>query len=346
LDPVPIVIVPDALISNAPPPAPAALLLLKPPSPPEQPPRSGSRSESLLTAPADPAVPLWPLPPFPPAVPKPPPPPPGPSLFDDVVGAPPVCPLHWFAMLPPGPAVFPAAPASILPPESTITLPATRRTMGLSPLSFRTWFVVMLSDLRRTTRTVGPPEPSCATSFVKSSVPRLQLVLEILPAPEESMVVVPEALQFHDGDDWKLHCDVSTLTAGGLSTPLDSQPFCALPSQSTLPEPHVAHAPDEHVWLIEHELVLQVVPQLVSVSIALSQPFMPSQSRNPDGQSTHAPPEHDWVFAVHGTPVPHWPLDEQVWTELFEHCVVFGVQTPAQAPLTQADDTHVDGLPH
>src|SRR5678815_3280862 len=60
LEPVPIVMVPVALISNAPPPAPGLELaldaLLSPPLAPEQPPRSGSRSVSVLAAPAGPDV--------------------------------------------------------------------------------------------------------------------------------------------------------------------------------------------------------------------------------------------------------------------------------------------------
>src|SRR5579862_4448015 len=74
LVPVPMVMVPDALISNAPPPAPPAPAPL-PPVPPAQPPRSGWRFVPLLTAP--PAAVLPPaFPPEPPAVPNPPPPPP------------------------------------------------------------------------------------------------------------------------------------------------------------------------------------------------------------------------------------------------------------------------------
>ena len=56
--PVPIVIVPDALIWNAPPPAPGAPLppALLAPMPPEQPPRSGCKSVSVLAPPAAPAA--------------------------------------------------------------------------------------------------------------------------------------------------------------------------------------------------------------------------------------------------------------------------------------------------
>src|SRR5579872_3463246 len=110
LVPVPMVIVPDALISNAPPPAPPAPAPL-PPVPPAQPPLRGWRFVPLLTAPpaaADPPAPL------PPAVPKPPPPPPAPPLLWLV----PVEPLQLAAMLPPAPGVVMFAPASILPPES------------------------------------------------------------------------------------------------------------------------------------------------------------------------------------------------------------------------------------
>lgn len=57
--PVPILIVPEALISNAPPPAPAVLPLPLAAFPPEQPPRSGRRLVLALAAP-----PAAPLPPF------------------------------------------------------------------------------------------------------------------------------------------------------------------------------------------------------------------------------------------------------------------------------------------
>ena len=59
LFPVPMLIVPDALISNAPPPAPAVLALPLAAFPPEQPPRSGRR---FVLAPAEP--PTAPLLPF------------------------------------------------------------------------------------------------------------------------------------------------------------------------------------------------------------------------------------------------------------------------------------------
>jgi hypothetical protein len=66
--------------------------------------------------------------------------------------------------------------------------------------------------------TFGPPAV-WATLLVKSRVPRVQLVLEMVPALE-SIVVVPAALQFHVGDDLKLasHGVGSTSTAGGIGT--------------------------------------------------------------------------------------------------------------------------------
>lgn len=158
------VIVPVALISKAPPPAPglelALVPLLSPPFAPEQPPRSGCKSVSELTAPAAPEVlvTLFPFPPLPPAVPNPPPPPPPESPL--VVPTPPVWPTHCPAMLPPGPAAVPVAPASILPPESTSTLPATRKTMGLLPVSLMTWLFETVSPFNRTTITWGPDTSS------------------------------------------------------------------------------------------------------------------------------------------------------------------------------------------
>jgi hypothetical protein len=67
--------------------------------------------------------------------------------------------------------------------------------------------------------TFGPPAAVWATLLVKSRVPRVQLVLEMVPALE-SIVVVPAALQFHVGDDLKLVCHGvgSTSTAGGIGT--------------------------------------------------------------------------------------------------------------------------------
>jgi hypothetical protein len=59
LPPVPMLIVPDALISNAPPPAPAVLPLPFAALPPEQPPRRGRRLVLALAAP--PAAPLVPF---------------------------------------------------------------------------------------------------------------------------------------------------------------------------------------------------------------------------------------------------------------------------------------------
>jgi hypothetical protein len=59
----------------------------------------------------------------------------------------------------------------------------------------------------------------CVTLLVKSSVPRVQLVLVIEPAVE-SIVVVPEAVQLQLGEVLKLvfHCVASTFTDGGTAT--------------------------------------------------------------------------------------------------------------------------------
>lgn len=98
--------------------------------------------------------------------------------------------------------------------------------------------------------TLGPP-PCCATLLVKSSVPRLQLVLVIEPDPAELIVVVPAALQFHVGEVRKRADQVLglTLTAGGKTCavqqvlPVCSQPLLVRPSQSIVPEAHATHAP-------------------------------------------------------------------------------------------------------
>lgn len=191
--------------------------------------------------------------------------------------------------------------------------------------------------------TVGPLTSSCATSFVKSSVPSAQLVLVIVPA-FESIVVVPAALQFQVGEVAKLadHWVASTFTDGGSrAPPLNSQAFAALPSQSSVPAPHVVHAPPEHVWLVVHAAVVHDVPQLASVAVSFSHPFAidPSQFSLPAGQLTHAPFVHVWVFAAHDTAVPQVPSEAHVSTALPEHCVEFGTHTPVQAPPTHAEET-------
>jgi hypothetical protein len=185
--------------------------------------------------------------------------------------------------------------------------------------------------------------------LVKSSVPSVQLVLVMVPAVE-SMVVVPAALQFQVGDVAKFadHCVASTLTEGGRALPpLNSQAFAALPSQSSVPAPHGAHAPLEHVWLDAHATVVHELPQLASVAMSFSQPLPiePSQFRLPVGQFTHAPLVHVCVLAVHATAEPHTPLELHVCTALPEHCVEVGTQTPVHAPFTQAEETHGVLLP-
>ncbi len=44
--------------------------------------------------------------------------------------------------------------------------------------------------------------------------------------------------------------------------------------------------------------------------------------------------------------MPHAPVASQVWTPLFEHCVVFGVQAPEHAPETHACVVHGTGVPN
>jgi hypothetical protein len=72
----------------------------------------------------------------------------------------------------------------------------------------------------RTTITVGPPlARDCVAPLRESWAPSAQLVVVMLPALE-SMVVVPDALQFQLGDVLKLvfHWLASTLTDGGTET--------------------------------------------------------------------------------------------------------------------------------
>jgi hypothetical protein len=149
--------------------------------------------------------------------------------------------------------------------------------------------------------------------FETSTVPSVQLVLVMVPAAE-STVVVPAELQFHVGEFAKVHWVASTFTDGGTARPGDSQPVEARPSQSSVPGPHAAQVPPEHVCAMVQIDVVHVVPQLVSRSMRFSHPFDgdPSQSRVPEPHATHAPPEHVWVSTVHGTAVPHWPFEPQV----------------------------------
>jgi hypothetical protein len=184
------------------------------------------------------------------------------------------------------------------------------------------------------------------TPFVKSSVPSAQLVLVMLPAPEESMVVVPAALQFHVGEDENDHCVESTLTDGGTTPPATSHAFAAFPSQSNVPPAHDAQEPLEHVWDVVHTAVVHDVPQLESRLTDFSHPCAPSHSRVPAGHATHAPPEHVWVIAVHGAAAPQAPAEEQVCTPLPEHCFVFGTQVPWQEPFTHAEAAQGESEPH
>lgn len=180
------------------------------------------------------------------------------------------------------------------------------------------------------------------------TVPSAQLVLVTVPALE-STVVVPEALQFQIGALAKLpvHWVASTFTEGGRSRPVDSQPFATLPSQSSEPLLHAAHAPAVQVCDVEQEDVEHVVPQLVSRLTCFSQPFSaePSHSSVPAGQATHAPLLQVCVLGVQATAVLHCPLAEHVWTPLPEHCFVPGTHTPVHAPVTHADETHGESDP-
>ena len=145
--------------------------------------------------------------------------------------------------LPPAPGVVPVAPVSILPPRSMSTLPATRSTMGWLPWSLRTWPLLTVSPLRRTTMTAGPPELVCVTALVKSGAPSAQLVLEMVPALE-SMVVVPAALQFQVGDMMKFaaHCVTSRLIEGGSSIGVHALPSTSAALPASAPPPASALA--------------------------------------------------------------------------------------------------------
>lgn len=113
---------------------------------------------------------------------------------------------------------------------------------GLSPCSRSTWLPLTVSPLRRTTMTFGPPEV-WATLLLTSIVPSAQFVLVTVPAVE-SIVVVPEVLQFHVGDVAKVHCVASTLTDGGIIVVAQAQvpPVQEPLAQSELP-PHVSPVP-------------------------------------------------------------------------------------------------------
>jgi hypothetical protein len=146
-------------------------------------------------------------------VPKPPPPPPVLVELDAVpVDAPQAEPL------PPAPGVAPLASALMMPPVSTVTLPATRKTTGLAPLMLTTCPPVTVSPCSRMTVTAGPP-PVCVTPVMTSGVPSAQVVSVTTPVVE-LIVIVPAALQFHVGDvlNSAAQVDTFTFTDGGSST--------------------------------------------------------------------------------------------------------------------------------
>jgi hypothetical protein len=97
-------------------------------------------------------------------------------------------------------------------------------------------------------------------------VPSEQLVLVTVPAVE-SIVVVPAALQFHEGDVAKFaaHCVASTLTDGGKFSGVQVQTFAVQvvvrqsePTLQALPVPHLGQPP----------------PQSTSVSVPSFVPFV------------------------------------------------------------------------
>ena len=166
---------------------------------------------------------------------------------------------------PPGPAVVPLALASINPPESTTTSPETSSTMGWPPCSSRTWSFEMVRPASRTTITAAPP-PDWATPVVKSSVPRLQLVLVMVPALE-SIVVVPAASQFHAGEVLKFSAQVLevTLTDGGSAIDTHTQLPPAHPDVPPVHAcPHVPQLFGSDVVFVSQPSVSGAVPALQS----------------------------------------------------------------------------------
>jgi hypothetical protein len=98
--------------------------------------------------------------------------------------------------------------------------------------------------------TDGPPDTDCVTLLVRSTVPRVQLVLVTVPA-FESTVVVPVALQFHAGAVLKFvaHWVASTFTEGGSET-----------FEQVTHAPAMQWALDAHAWPPPHppQLALSV----------------------------------------------------------------------------------------
>lgn len=97
-------------------------------------------------------------------------------------------------------------------------------------------------------------------------MPSVQLVLETVPAVE-SMVVVPEALQFHAGDVAKfaVHCVASTLTDGGRTSGVHVH---TLPVQVVVTQSEFT----THALPVAH--AAQPPPQSTSVSVPSLVPFV------------------------------------------------------------------------
>jgi hypothetical protein len=123
-----------------------------------------------------------------------------------------------------------------------------------------------------------------------------------------------------------------------------SQPSL-IPLQSAKPALHLMlHAPAVHAavpFTAEQALVAQLVPQLATVLIVVSQAVsaLPSQSILPAGQATQAPAEHSW-FCGQATASAQTPFAPQVVTPpapTTEQVLAPGEHWPEQAPLTHAE---------
>jgi hypothetical protein len=127
--------------------------------------------------------------------------------------------------------------------------------------------------------TFGPPETVWATLLVKSRVPRVQLVLVMVPALE-STVVVPAALQFQVGDVLKLasHGVGSTSTAGGIGICVQG---VHVPETHRVPLAHACPAPHPpqlllSVWKLRHapeqalRPLVHVKPHTLDVHVAVA----------------------------------------------------------------------------
>jgi hypothetical protein len=175
----------------------------------------------------------------------------------------------------------------------------------------------------------------------------VQEVLFTVPA-EESTVVVPEAVQFQLGALPKsLHCVVSTLlaaTSGGHVSATSHAPLIARQTPPGLPAVW-PQAPALHVSVVHALLSLQlvtfpqVVPQLVTESVAVSQPSaaVELQSSVFAPQLVHTPLVQVWL-----APQTVWPQPQSMREFVFSQTP--GVASQSCVPVAQAvhaPDVHV-----